>query len=84
MTRKIDIVSVDLKSLNKAKLNLLKVKANVVKKLSVSTTTAQGHLGLISSLRSDLDEIDSMIEAATPKEETPAKVPATPKKDKEV
>lgn len=61
MTRTIDIVEISEQALLKSKTNLTKVRANVVKKVATSTTAAQGHLGLLTSIANDIEVVESLL-----------------------
>jgi hypothetical protein len=63
------------------------VKANVLKKCAVSTTAAQGHIGLLTSLTSDLAVIETLLKEAAPVPAIKAKTTTVTKpktKDKDV
>lgn len=72
MAKKVVITPIEPEVISRAILNLEKAKGQIVKKLSSSTTAAQGHISLLTSVVNDIENLENLL----PK---PIKVPATKK-----
>ena len=53
-------MNIDVTKLDRARKNLVLVRERLVMKLGSSTTGAQNHLGLLTSVESDLRELDTL------------------------